>query len=368
MIIKQLRSFWLKKTKYVIMIFLMQMVLIIGVLFLSGVIVNNAKSINEDVWKTLMISLNFNDKVRYDEIEPAIIKCVKKYPNLVNEISVSKILIDDGAAEEKYIQIISQSKLKNGKYYCGDSIVEDMRRLDWGRMYTEEEVINKKLVAVVYDYDVSGRKNIVIDNKTYDIIGEIYSPEKYGASVVKIPITCFYDIEISSISLSTNIIMSNSQINYLTKELDKIVAGKYDLMRDEGDIPDGQSIARTIILESTLILFVILSSIIMLYSYLLNESKYRLSVWKLIGCQNSKAALYFTGTMAIVLFLSTFLGIVIFIYSKKMILEKIYTYMEDFYNVNIYIGIPTVIYMITIICIYLFSLWKTRGRVRRNLI
>ena len=366
-IVKQLRSFLVEKTKYVIMIFLMQMVLIIGVLFLSGVIVNNSKAVNEDVLRTLKIEIRFTDKVEYDDVEPAVINCTKKYPNLINDVSVMKPVFEDNSDKGRK-QLYGYALYKDGQYATSESTIRDQRRLEWGRTITEDDVINKRPVAVVYDYDKEINGELVINNIPYEIVGEIYTPDRYASGIVNLPITCFYDIDILSLTLSTNSIISQSQINYLTMELDKNVGGKYELIRDEGDIPDAKSIARIILLSSALILVIVISTIIMMYSYLLNESKYRLGVWKLLGCKHSRAAAYFTGVMAIFLFIASFVGIVVFIMTEKLVLEKIYYYMEDFYNWKIYLGLPALIYLFTLITVFLFSLWGTKGKVRKLLV
>lgn len=366
-IVKQLRRLVKEKKNFLFMFVMLQLIITVGIFFLSGVVVNSANVINEDEFVTLRIGISFDyPGIRYGEIEESVIECVDKLPKIINEVSTVAFIPSETSMNGS-IMCCSFFDVDNGKYVSSKYWTRHKRRVCEGRFLTTEDVTNKNKVAVVFDYDKEVLGPLVINGEEWDIVGMMYTYMPANATIAYVPISSMEDINVRSVVFSTNTVINDNQLKIITDTLDKTIKGKYKLNRNRGDVPDSKSLARTIIVASAFLLIIVIGTIIILYSYLIKENSYRLGVWKLLGCRHAVAAGLYTLEMSIITGASVLVGFIFFVVIKNVWLVDIYPYMVYFYNWKIYIGIVLGIFISINVSIYVFSLLNTRGKVRKLL-
>jgi hypothetical protein len=363
---KQLRRLFKERLNFVLMLMLMQTVVIFGIFFLSGVIVNSANVVNEDEYKTLWIQIGFTEPVTYSEIEKTVLGWQDYLLGSIDDIGLV-------AAEESeksdsgFITYIANAGIENGKYTLGKNNLRLEKRLEYGRMYTEEELNKGSNVAVAYMYEGEGDESISINGEDYKIIGEVYTTLEGNFPIIYIPVKNFENITISSLDVNLNVVLTQEQVEHISSELDKVISGKYKIHWEQGEIPDSKALAKTILVASAFILLIVLGTMSLLFSYLIRENSYRLGVWKLLGCRHYAAAGLYTLEMALLTAPSLIIGTVSFIIIKNKWLLKMYPYMRTFYTWKKYLGFDLAVFFVVIITIFILSFVTTRGKVRRLL-
>lgn len=363
---KQLRRLFKERLNFVLMLMLMQTVVIFGIFFLSGVIVNSANVVNEDEYKTLWIQIEFTEPVIYSELEETVLGWQDYLSDSIDDIGLVAYEESEDS-DSGFITYTANAGIENGKYKLGKNNLRMEKRLEYGRMYTEDELNNGSNVAVVYMYDGESDKALSINGEDYEIIGKVYTTREGNDPLINIPIKNFENLSISTMDLNLNIVLTQEQVEHISSELDKVIRGKYEIHWEQGEIPDSKALAKTILVASAFILLIVLGTMSLLFSYLIRENSYRLGVWKLLGCRHYVAAGLYTLEMALLTAPSLIIGTVSFIIIKNKWLLKMYPYMKTFYTWKKYLGFDFAVFLIVVVTIFVLSFVTTRGKVRRLL-
>lgn len=363
-LLKQLRGLFKEKMNFAIILITIQVVVMFSILFLAGVIVNNANTVNEEAYKTLSINIFFEDEINFNQLEDTLKTMSTKMPRAIQEF-VLYTSVPSAKMLDVSISVYSAASIKDGRWVSGPTHQRETRILSNGRIFTEEEINSNKPVAVTTNYDVNERGPLILDGQEFEIIGELYNRDV--GDIVSVPLKSLGEINIQSLSIDTSSILNDSQFKVITDELDKVAAGKYTYIRNLGKVPNAQSLARTIIGGSVFMLLTVIGTIILIFSYMIKKSSYRLGVWKLLGCGHIRAAAIYTLEMASVTLPSIIVGAIIFIILKEVYLVELYPYMETFYSCKIYFGLIMLVFVIIMLAVFIFSIINTRGKVRKLL-
>ncbi len=363
---KQLRRLWKEKKMFVLMLISMQVVAMFGFLFLSGVIMNSSYVLYEDEYTTLQLRVGLSEgNITYGRLEETVQDCIEHLPSTIDSIQLGTVIYAGTEDDKERYDLDAHAGYQNGKYRLDKNWKRDRNRLEYGRMYTEEELNRGDRVAVVLSnqpYTVGER--VMLAGEEYEIIGVMAGGEDYGGTVFAIPLTCFRDMPIYGFSLNMKMIITEEQREFIENSLQKVIPGEFGIYSDTGHVPDSKTLARTIISAGVFLLAVILGTMMLLYEYLIDENSYRLGVWKLLGCGDRKASWLYTLEMAAVTLPSLLLGIGLFAVVKNRWLLDLYRYMGVFFSAKIYCLYFVSVFTVIMLLLYLFSRLSTRGKIR----
>ena len=249
--------------------------------------------------------------------------------------------------------------IKNGEYCASESVKniwEKQGLMFSGRFFSDKEEKNGEAVAIVFNdgngwneptLNIKNSENsIELFGQTFQVIGETNVP---GASVVpflSVPENTKFTGMIA-FAFSSNI--NKTIYDELKAAAETAIPGV--LIFDEIEFPDNEAIYmyNNIMLISALIAILSVINFAMLYHFILQERSRDLAIFRICGCNVSKAVIIYLGECFILSVPTYIIGAVLYSNVMHNILADIFPYMEAAYNTTIYVVIFLVYFIIMLI-------------------
>lgn len=304
---------------------------------------------------------------------------IEKYLCAISEDTINKMEIIYCSAEiepydtNSYGPFYFRFNLKDKKFCIAEltkNIWEKQGLMTSGRYITDEEEATGAEVAIVYNDGngwneitnqiKNGEKSIELFGRTFNIVGEQRASGTPIIPFLSIP----EDTKFCSFAFLFKTNLKRSTYDELKAVAETTIPNV--LVFDEIEFPDTESIYtyNNIMLISALIAILSVINFAMLYHFILQERSRDLAIFRICGCNISKAVIIYLGECFILSVPIYIIGTVLYSNVMHNILTDIFPYMEAAYNTTIYIVI-FLIYFIIMLIILSFMIYN---HVRKNII
>lgn len=331
-----LRELWKKKRMFFCMIILVQVLSTFSCIFIIGTIISNYKTSKSNL-NDLYISILFNEKVTYDEIEEVVFEIFDGPLDTAGEeleINTDVEMPDDEECGE--LSVWSEVSIKDGKYVKGNYMNKTLvSQLKTGRGFTDRELNSEECKAIVVKYP---NEELIMNGEKYEIIGVRSEYPGLATSVIVAP-KKLYGLELGNVVIKTSRYVTEEEMEQVVELLDSVIGEKYELYNGSKDNneDDLRAVMRSVVLSCVLIGIVLIGTLVMLYLHIWDGRKYKLAVFRLTGCKKLQNIKLTIGEMLVITIPSVAVGLGLFYPLQTMYLNYTYAYMDQYITWKVYL-------------------------------
>lgn len=315
------------------------------------------------------IAWKYNEGLTKNDLQRYIKALSEKTINSIEAIYVDSFITE--LADEQYPtgdRVIFHFTYHNGKYGINEE-VRDIAMAEnkgefkpEGRYFTDEEMNNGSLVAVVNPYSIAEYKNILVDDDTIRLFGKdfkIIGKTDIKISDLYIPFTSLPDeqnIVIFEVLFKRNI--TRSIYTEMKQKADEIIPERLYFPELEGIDRDDMAIYNNMIAISLCISVLSTVNFAMLYHFLIEKRQKQLAIMRMCGCKKVRAVFTYLGECILITLPAYGAGILI----NKLLIHSLPSgmleFMEDAYSPKVY-GTLFGVYIAAFAVILLFMITKS---------
>lgn len=362
-VFKNLKQLIKNNTRFFVLIILAQTIGTFAICFSVGVLMNNHYLSTEDENTTKTLSVNFDKSLETGEsydYEYLKRKMVDIFSGDIEEIWYTYTYYKD----DTIYSYVAAGKLEGTNYVYPETVNKLNIQVYEGRNLTEDDYTNKKKVALVSGiYD---KKNIMIEDTEYDVVGKRQIDNEMP--VVWIPITV-WDTPVYFMYIHLYRIPTLNEYNRFCGLLNDIAGeNNYTISQYYAGNSDTKALYTSMLIAILAIGISVVGTILVIYGYVYETRKNSLVIMKLCGCSNKQAILSYIIENFILTIGSCALGLIAFVLTRLLWLDKYYLYIKVLFDAKTYIICGFGLVPVLMIENFLLAWTKSRVSIKEQLL
>ena len=331
-VLLNLRELLKNKPLFLGLLVLVQAISAFCLMFIIGVIINNKLFIGRSTYyDACYVYLSDESELTYGEVEDTVFYIYDE----ILEGAGANLIIQTSSYEKQ--MITTQVIPENGKYKAAT----DMRdlipmQLVRGRGFTDEDMNSDIPMAILANVDTD---ELTLYDRKAEIIGSCGFHPLFTEKELYVNPAALKDAKLVNLYIRFDRYITEEENDQMIEALDKVMAGHYEwyneaMPEDEGDY---KAVLKGVILSCAMIGIVLVGTLGIIMNHILQDRRYKLSVFRLTGCSVIHTAKLLIVEMMAITIPSLVLGLGAFYLAQVNKLQQIYPYMKVYLNEKTYL-------------------------------